>query len=253
MKTLLMNSRAAILLAVAMLLLAASLPVAAAGEGSLEPSGANIEDTASLQRGAKWYVNYCLGCHSLNYQRYSRLAEDLKLSEEEVMQNLVFSNAKFGAIMDVAMDEEQAEIWFGKTPPDLSLTGRSRGADWIYAYLRSFYKDEEGRWNNTVLDNAAMPNVLWRLQGIQTPVYRQETTDQGYDHEVFDHFELITPGTQSVEEFDQTARDLATFLQYVGEPAALKRKSIGVWVILFLVLFTFIAYLLKVEYWRDIH
>jgi len=253
MKISLIDSSAVILLGVTVLLLAASLPVLAAAEGSLEPSGANIEDTASLQRGAKWYVNYCLGCHSLNYQRYSRLAEDLKLSEDEVMQNLVFPNTKFGAIMDIAMDEEQAEIWFGKTPPDLSLTGRSRGADWIYAYLRGFYKDEDGSWNNTILDNAAMPNVLWRLQGIQTPVYRQETTEQGYDHEVFDHFDLITPGTQSAEEFEGTARDLAAFLQYVSEPAALKRKSIGVWVILFLVLFTFIAYLLKVEYWRDIH
>jgi len=253
MKTSLISSTASILLAIAALLLAASSPVAAAGEGSLEPSAANIEDTASLQRGAKWYVNYCLGCHSLNYMRYNRLAEDLKLSEEEVMQNLVFSNSKFGSTMDIAMDEEQAEAWLGKTPPDLSLIGRSRGPDWLYAYLRGFYKDEDGKWNNMVLPNAAMPNVLWRLQGIQTPVYRQETTELGYDHKVFDHYELITPGTQSVEKFEETARDLAAFLQYVGEPAALKRKSIGVWVILFLVLFTFIAYLLKVEYWRDIH
>lgn len=231
------------------------LPVAglAAGGAGVEHSGANISDTASLQRGAKWYVNYCLGCHTLSYMRYNRLSEDLDLSEEMVMQNLVYSNAKFGETMDIAMDADQAESWFGKTPPDLSLIGRSRGADWLYSYLRGFYQDESGAWNNTLLPNAAMPHVLWRLQGIQTPVYRTETSESGFTLEVIDHFELTTPGTQSAEEFEETARDLAAFLEYVGEPAKLKRKGIGVWVILFLVFFTFIAYLLKVEYWRDVH
>ena len=236
-----------------LLLPVASVTVSASGGAGVEHSGANIEDTASLQRGAKWYVNYCFGCHTLSYQRYNRLAEDLDLTEEMVMQNLVYSNAKFGETMSIAMDPEQAEAWFGKTPPDLSLTGRSRGADWIYSYLRGFYQDESGEWNNTLLPNAAMPHVLWRLQGIQTPVYRQETTDSGFTHEVIDHFEMTTAGTQSPEEFEETARDIAAFLDYVGEPAKLKRKGVGIWVILFLVLFTFIAYLLKVEYWRDIH
>jgi ubiquinol-cytochrome c reductase cytochrome c1 subunit len=170
-----------------------------------------------------------------------------------VMQNLVYSNAKFGETMDIAMDADQAESWFGKTPPDLSLIGRSRGADWLYSYLRGFYQDESGAWNNTLLPNSAMPHVLWRLQGIQTPVYRTETSESGFTLEVIDHFELTTPGIQSAEEFEETARDLAAFLEYVGEPAKLKRKGIGVWVILFLVFFTFIAYLLKVEYWRDVH
>ena len=151
------------------------------------------------------------------------------------------------------MDPEQAEAWFGKTPPDLSLIGRSRGADWVFSYLRGFYQDENGGWNNTLLPNASMPHVLWRLQGIQTPVYRTETTASGFTHEVIDHFELSTAGTQSPQEFEETARDIAAFLDYVGEPAKLKRKGVGVWVILFLVLFTFIAYLLKVEYWRDVH
>lgn len=237
----------------ALLLPVTGFTVSASGGAGVEHSGANIEDTASLQRGAKWYVNYCFGCHALNYQRYNRLAEDLDLSEEMVMQNLVYSNAKFADTMSIAMDPEQAEAWFGKTPPDLSLIGRSRGADWIYSYLRSFYQDESGEWNNMLLPNAAMPNVLWHLQGIQTPVYRQETTASGYTHEVIDHFELSTAGTQSPEEFEETARDIAAFLEYVGEPAKLKRKGVGIWVILFLVLFTFIAYLLKVEYWRDVH
>jgi len=230
-----------------------SVTAFAAGGAGVEHSGANIGDTASLQRGAKWYVNYCLSCHTISYMRYNRLAEDLDLSEEMVMQNLVFSNSKFGETMDIAMDAEQAKEWFGKTPPDLSLIGRSRGADWIYSYLRGFYKDEQGGWNNTLLPNASMPHVLWKLQGIQTPVYRQETSESGFTHEVIDHFELTTAGTQSPEEFEETARDIAAFLDYAGEPAKLKRKNIGVWVILFLVFFTFIAYLLKAEYWRDVH
>ena len=239
-------------IAVLFLPMAGATALASGGAG-VEHSGANIEDTASLQRGAKWYVNYCLGCHTLSYQRYNRLAKDLDLSEEVVMQNLVYSDAKFADTMDIAMDPVQAEAWFGKTPPDLSLIGRSRGADWVYSYLRAFYQDESGSWNNTLLPNAAMPHVLWQLQGIQTPVYRTETSESGFTHEVIDHFELTTSGTQSPEEFEETARDIAAFLDYVGEPAKLQRKGIGVWVILFLVLFTFIAYLLKAEYWRDVH
>lgn len=240
-------------LACGLMFLMASSQVVAAGNVHLEASGANVNDKASLQRGAKWYSNYCFGCHSLSYMRYNRLAKDLDLSEEAVMQNLVFSDAKFGDTMDIAMNPEQAAAWFGKTPPDLSLTGRSRGADWVYNYLLGFYVDANGSWNNTVLVNASMPHVLWELQGIQTPIYRQETSEDGFTHEVIDHFEITTPGTQSAEEYEETARDIAAFLEYVGEPAKLQRKHIGVWVILFLALFTLIAYLLKAEYWRDVH
>jgi len=248
-----MKKLATILFYAVLLLPVSTIPVSASSGAGVEHSGANIGDTASLQRGAKWYVNYCLGCHSISYMRYNRLAADLELSEDMVMQNLVFSNAKFADTMDIAMDPEQAKSWFGKTPPDLSLIGRSRGADWLYSYLLGFYKDENGEWNNTLLPNASMPHVLWSLQGIQTPVYRQETSGDGFTHEVIDHFELTTAGTQSAQEFKETARDIAAFLEYAGEPAKLKRKSVGVWVILFLVLFTFVAYLLKVEYWRDVH
>lgn len=248
-----MKKFATYLITVALLLPVASFTASASSEAGAEHSGVNINDTASLQRGAKWFVNYCLSCHTVAYMRYNRLAQDLELSEEMVMQNLVFSDSKFGETMNIAMDPDQAKAWFGKTPPDLSLTGRSRGADWVYAYLRGFYKDETGGWNNTMLPNASMPHVLWRLQGIQTPVYRQETSESGFTHEVIDHFELTTPGTQTPEEFKQTARDISAFLDYAGEPAKLKRKSVGVWVILFLVMFTFLAYLLKAEYWRDVH
>ena len=241
------------ILLVVLLLPAASTTVSASGGPGVEHSGVNISDTTSLQRGAMLYVNYCVGCHSLNYMRYNRLAEDLDLSEDMVMQNLVDSSAKFGDTMEIAMDAEQANSWFGKAPPDLSLIGRSRGADWLYSYLRAFYRDESGGWNNTLLPNASMPNVLWSLQGIQIPVYRQETSESGFTREIIDHFELSAPGSQTSQEFERTARDLAAFLDYAGEPAKLKRKGIGVKVILFLVLFTFIAYLLKVEYWRDVH
>ncbi len=237
---------------IAVLLLAAPGMTVSASE-SVEHSGVNINDMASLQRGAKWFVNYCLGCHSASYMRYNRLAEDLGLSEGMVMENLVFSTAKIGDTMDIAMHPDKAELWFGKTPPDLSLVGRSRGSDWMFAYLKGFYMDDSGRWNNTLIPDVSMPHVLWRLQGIQTPVFREEMSESGYAHQVIDHFELSTPGTQSVEEYDQTARDIAAFLEYVSEPAKLKRKSIGVWVILFLALFAFVSYLLKAEYWRDVH
>lgn len=236
-----------------LLLPLSSLTVSAAAGAGVEHSGANISDTASLQRGAKWYVNYCMSCHSLSYMRYNRMAEDLELTEDMVMMNMVFTNAKFADTMDIAMHPDQAKSWFGKTPPDLSLIGRSRGADWLYSYLRGFYQDETGQWNNTLLPNASMPHVLWKLQGIQTPIYRQETSADGFTHEVIDHFELTTPGTQSPDEYEETARDIAAFLDYAGEPAKLKRKGIGVWVMLFLVLFTLLAYLLKAEYWRDVH
>lgn len=243
----------AVTLLIAVLLPLSSLKVSASTAAGVEHSGANIRDTASLQRGAKWYVNYCMGCHSLDYVRYNRLAEDLGLSEDMVMQNLVFSNAKFAETMSISMLPDQSSAWFGKTPPDLSLVGRSRGPDWLYSYLKGFYRDENGAWNNTLLPNLSMPNVLWALQGIQTPVYRQETSESGFNFEVIDHFELTTAGAQSPEEFAETARDIAAFLDYAGEPAKLQRKDIGVWVILFLVIFTFVAYLLKAEYWRDVH
>jgi len=237
----------------AMLLFATSFNVSASGGDGIEHSGANINDIASLQRGAKWFVNYCLGCHSASYMRYNRLAEDLDLGEEVVMQNLVYADVKIGDTMDIAMDADQAEAWFGNTPPDLSLIGRARSSDWLFSYLRGFYVDRNGAWNNTVMPDVAMPHVLWRLQGIQVPVYRQETTESGFTHEVIDHFELGTAGVQSPEEYAETARDIAAFLEYLGEPAKLKRKKIGVWVILFLAVFSFITYLLKAEYWRDVH
>jgi ubiquinol-cytochrome c reductase cytochrome c1 subunit len=225
-----------------------SLGMAAATGAHLEHSEVNVRDLAAVQSGAKWFVNYCMSCHSAQYMRYNRLSEDLELSKEQVMNNLVFSDAKIGETMDIAMRPENAAQWLGKAPPDLSLISRSRGNDWLFTYLKSFYQDENGGWNNLVLPNASMPHVLWQLQGIQKPVYASHG-----DAEVVDHLVLASEGLQTPEEYETTVRELVTFLDYLSEPAKLQRKSIGIWVMLFLTVFAFVAYLLKAEYWRDIH
>jgi ubiquinol-cytochrome c reductase cytochrome c1 subunit len=229
-------------------ILASGPVMSSGGVAHLESSEVNARDLAAAQSGAKWFVNYCMSCHSAQYMRFNRLSEDLNLSEDEVMNNLVFSDAKFGETMDIAMRPDDAVKWFGKVPPDLSVIARSRGNDWLFSYLKSFYQDESGGWNNLILPNASMPHVLWKLQGIQKPVY----TTHG-DAEVVDHLVLASEGLQTPEEYETTVRELVTFLDYVGEPAKLKRKSIGVWVMLFLAVFALLAYLLKAEYWRDIH
>ncbi len=225
----------------------------AAGDGSLMQAGNDLGDRASLQRGAQAYMNYCSGCHSLKYLRYSRMAEDLGLSEEEVMAHLNFTGAAVGEPIQVSMPKEQAEKWFGKMPPDLSLTARVRGSDWIYSYLKSFYLDESRPlgWNNTVFPNASMPNPLWQQQGLQHAMFGEPDASTG-ERPVLG-LKVESAGTQSAQEFDQTVRDITNFLEYAGEPAAIKRQQLGVWVILFLALLTFLAYLVKKEYWKDVH
>jgi ubiquinol-cytochrome c reductase cytochrome c1 subunit len=209
----------------------------------------------SLQRGAKYFMNYCLSCHSAKYQRYNRMAKDLGLTEQEVMENLMFTTDRIGDTMTIAMDPQEAEKWFGVTPPDLSVTARSRGVDWIYTYLRSFYVDESRKFgvNNTVFKDVGMPHVLWQLQGAQKAVFRTEKDAAGGDVEVFDHFEPVTSGTLSAEEYDQVVRDLTAFMSYIGEPVQLKRQQMGKWVLLFIAVFFVLSYLLKKEYWKDIH
>ncbi|MGD2129987.1 MAG: cytochrome c1 [Lysobacterales bacterium] len=243
-----MNTKALAFILTLAVLAAGPAEALASSEGALEHANVNIRDTAALQRGAKLFVNYCFSCHSAKFMRYNRLAEDLGLDEDVVMNNLVFADAKIGDTMTVAMRPKDASAWFGKVPPDLSLTARSRGPDWIYSYLLNFYQDESGGWNNTVLQNAAMPNPLWRLQGIQ----KAEYTTHG-EEQVVDHLVLDQPGLQTPEEYEETVRDLVAFMDYLGEPAKLKRKSVGIWVMLFLVLFALLAYALKAEYWRDVH
>src|SRR4249919_3803909 len=216
-------------------------------------SGTDLGDQASLQRGAKLYMNYCSGCHSLKYLRYSRMAEDLGLSEDDVQANLNFTGAKVGEQVQVALTEDHAKQFFGKMPPDLSVIARVRGSDWIYTYLKSFYLDESRPlgWNNKLFPNASMPNPLWQMQGLQHAEYGEP--DKATGERPVHGLKVATAGTQTPEQFDQSVRDITTFLEYAGEPAVLKREKLGVWVVLFLAAFTLLAYLLKHEYWKDVH
>jgi len=240
-------------LSIIALVFAAALPLAAFASEGPETLEANthLNDQASLQRGATLFMNYCSGCHSLKYMRYSRLSEDLGLSEDEVAKNFIFTGVKPGEHINVAMNPAQAAAWLGKTPPDLSLEGRARGPDWIYTYLKSFYVDEARPlgWNNTLFPNASMPNVLWQLQGLQRPIMGKGADGQP----AVESLVLAEKGSLDPEQYDQAARDISAFLQYVAEPAAMQRETWGVWVILFMVVFSFLAYLLKHEYWRDVH
>lgn len=242
-----------VLVAGAVFAAAIASPAFAAEEGAkLQQAGTDLGDQASLQRGAKLYMNYCSGCHALKYMRYSRMAEDLGLTEDDVQSNLNFTGAKPGEQVHVALTDADAQKFFGKMPPDLSVIARVRGSDWIYTYLKSFYLDEARPvgWNNTVFPNASMPNPLWQMQGLQHAEYG--AADAGGERPV-EKLVLAQPGSQTPEQFDQTVRDITAFLEYAGEPAALKRQSLGVWVVLFLAFFTFLAWLLKKEYWRDVH
>ena len=232
------------------ILLVAGAALAEESEG-LAVANVRVDNIAAVQRGARLYFNYCAGCHSIKYMSYSRLAEDLHLSEADTLKSFAFTGAKIGDQVVSNMPEKNSESWFGKTPPDLSLEARAKSPDWIYSYLRSFYLDPSrpSGWNNTVFPNASMPNVLWELQGSQHAVLA--AAKKGEDA----HVEKLEPGKGKLSpaEFDETARDITTFLAYVGEPAALKRESMGVWVVLYLAFFTFLAWLLKHEYWKDVH
>lgn len=226
---------------------------AQASEGAgLQSAGTSLDDVASLQRGARLFFNYCSGCHSLQYLRYSRIAEDLQLDPKDVEQNLVFTGVKVGEHAVSHMPPADGTKWFGKAPPDLTLEARSKGPDWIYTYLKSFYLDPTRPlgWNNTLFANASMPNPLWELQGLQVAVPKPAA--EGHEAGI-EKLDLRTPGRQTPEQFDRTVRDITAFLQYAAEPAALKREAMGVWVLLYLALFTLIAYLLKHEFWKDVH
>ena len=242
-------------LIVALLLAVAPVLGLAAGGGiHLDDADIDVSDQASLQRGAKYFVNYCLSCHSAKFQRYNRMARDLGLTEDEVKENLMFTTDKIGDTMQIAMDPANAEAWFGVTPPDLSLIARSRGVDYIYSYLRGFYVDEKRPFgvNNRVFPDVGMPHVMWDLQGMQKAVFK-EVDGQQVIEELVPVDGPAGQGKMSTEEFDNAMRDLTAFLSYVAEPVQLERKRIGTYVLIFLAFFFVIAYLLKKEYWKDIH
>lgn len=236
-----------------LLLLAPVLAFASEGGVPLDKAPINLHDNQSLQRGAKIFVNYCLTCHSASYMRYNRL-QDLGLTESEIKENLVLAGEKVGDPMTIAMSKTDAKTWFGATPPDLTVIARARGADWLYTYLRGFYRDESRStgWNNTVFDKVGMPHVLYELQGDQVLHVEEHTDAHGATHEVH-KLELAKPGKLTKPEYDTLVGDLVNYLQYMGEPAKNQRMQLGVLVLIFLGIFFVVAYYLKKEYWKDIH
>jgi ubiquinol-cytochrome c reductase cytochrome c1 subunit len=238
--------------------LALALPVSAwtaSSGGAMEAANTDVSNTASLQRGARNFVNYCMGCHSARYVRYSRLGADLGLTEAQVIENMMFTGDRIHDTMQISMRPENAARWFGTTPPDLSLIARARGTDYLYTFLKSFYLDPKrpNGVNNLAMPNTAMPHVLWELQGHQTPVYDgQSDPEHNAVHKTFKGFELTQAGSMSADEYDRFARDTVTFLDYIGEPMQLKRRHLGFQVLGFLLVFFLFAFLLKKEYWKDV-
>jgi ubiquinol-cytochrome c reductase cytochrome c1 subunit len=235
-----------------LLLVALFAPLAAIGSEAgypLDRSPHDPRDLVSLQSGARTFVNYCLGCHSAQYVRYQNLTA-IGLTEAQIRDHLMFTADKIGEPMKGPMSVKEGKQWFGVAPPDLSVIARSRGADWLYTYLRSFYRDAKtaNGWNNAVFPNVGMPHALWMLQGER----RLEVVAGDHGHVDYKWSEL-SKGAQSVTEYDATVRDLVNFLVYVGEPHAASRKAIGVLTLFVLGVLFVLAYLLKKEYWKDVH
>lgn len=246
-----MNKRLIVLL----LALAPAWVLAAGGHGiQLDQANIDPDNRQSLQRGARLFVNYCLSCHPASLMRYERMSKDLGIPPEMVSENLMFTDGKLGDLMTVATVPADAKEWFGTVPPDLSVIARSRGVDWLYTYLRSFYRDESRNVgvNNLAFPDVGMPHVMWELQGWQEPIITTVKDAEGKETKVVD-LELVEPGLRTPQEFDRDIRDLVNFLDYMGEPAKHDRRALGVKVILFLLLFLVLAYLLKREYWKDVH
>jgi ubiquinol-cytochrome c reductase cytochrome c1 subunit len=234
-----------------------------ASEGGVRLDAAPIKqtDVVSLQSGARTFANYCLNCHSASLMRWNRLME-LGLNEAQIKDNLMFSGDKVGELMNVAMSRKDAKQWFGAAPPDLSIIARARGADWLYTYLHGFYRDpvRPSGWNNTVYENVGMPNPLWQLQGERVRVEQMVKSEDDKGSEgghggagKAAKFETVRPGTLTPVQFDETVRDLVNFLVYMGEPAATSRRQIGILVLLYLLAMWPLTYLLKREYWKDVH
>ena len=240
-----------------LLAVAPSLVLAAGGGIKLDHADIDVSNKEAIQRGAKTFVNYCLSCHSAAYMRYNRLGADAGMTDQQLKDNLIFTRnkkgeqTKVGELMKIAMTEDYAKEAFGTKVPDLTVIARSRGADWLYTYLRTFYVDT-GRpsgHNNKAFPDVGMPNVLWELQGVQEAEVRVD--DKGTKH--VESLKITQAGSQSVAEFDQTINDLVTYLVYMGEPMQLERKALGIKILIFLFLFFIVAYMLKKEYWKDVH
>jgi len=224
----------------------------------LDKAPNKLNDLSSLQNGAKIFVNYCLNCHAAAYMRFNRL-NDIGLTDKQIKDNLLFTTDKVGDTMKISMDAKQGKDWFGGNPPDLTVIARSRagqggtGADYLYTYLRTYYRDDTKAtgWNNLAFPNVGMPHVLWELQGQRRPVY-QEVEQHGHTVHVVKGWEQITPGKMTAVEYDAAVGDLVNYLQWMSEPAQNTRVRIGVWVMLFLLIFMVIAWRLNATYWKDI-
>jgi ubiquinol-cytochrome c reductase cytochrome c1 subunit len=240
---------------IALILLAPALAWASAGGGKIPLDRAPVElhDKASLQRGAQIFVNHCLNCHSAGAMRYARLS-DLGLSEDQIRDNLLFTAEKVGETMGTALDPKIAKAAFGIVPPDLSLAARSRSADWLYTYLRSFYRDPSSKsgWNNTLFPNVAMPHVLWEYQGDQVLQVTERMDEHTGDIKRTQKLVIERPGTMSPREYDQYVGDLVNYLAYMGEPSQGDRKHWGMLVLFVLAGFVGLALMLKTEYWKDV-
>ena len=241
------------------LLFAPMLALASGGNVHLDKWPGSVSDKAALQNGAKLFVNYCLNCHGASYMRYKNLI-DLGLTEQQVKDNLMFTDKKIGDTMEVAMTAKQGKAWFGTTPPDLTLIARSRagaggsGADYLYTYMRSFYRDPASQtgWNNVVFNNVAMPHVMWELQGERKPVFQVKKEGERETHVFTGKWEQVTPGTMEPALYDQAVGDLVNYLQWMGEPAQKSRKTIGAIVLAFLAVFAYVAWRLNAAYWKDV-
>ncbi len=240
------------------------LGLALAGTGAFAAGGAelpgyqihvDLNNRPALQRGARHFVNYCLGCHSLKYSRYSRVADDLGIPHDMVAENLVFTGRRVSETMETAMDPAKAETWFGASPPDLSVMARQKGASYIYQYLMTFYADDSRPWgvNNWRFPNTTMPHVLWREQGLQQAQWVEQEDAAGTMRSVISELVLSEPGQKTPEEYQRMIEDITLFLVYVSEPARMVRTTAGWWVLLFLLMLIGLTYFLKREYWKDVH
>jgi ubiquinol-cytochrome c reductase cytochrome c1 subunit len=222
----------------------------AASTIELDPTENDPDNINSLQRGARNFMNYCSGCHSAKYVRFNTLGKGLQLSEDQLVKNLMFNAEKTFETIQASMPMDAAARWFGQPPPDMSLMARARGTDYVFNFMRGFYLDPDSPTgvDNRVLEGTSMPNVLWELQGYQSAVF--STDENGTQH--FDKFEQVTEGTMSAEEFDEFARDTTNFLEYISEPVRSTRRVLGVWVLMFLIVFWVIALMLKKQVWKDV-
>jgi ubiquinol-cytochrome c reductase cytochrome c1 subunit len=241
------------------LVLGIALPAFAATDMiPLDKAPNKLNDLSSLQNGAKIFVNYCLNCHAAAYMRFNRL-KDIGLTDKQIKDNLLFTTDKVGDTMKISMDAKQGKDWFGGNPPDLTVIARSRsgqggtGADYLYTYLRTYYRDDTKAtgWNNLAFPNVGMPHVLWELQGQRRPVYK-EVMQHGHPTPVFAGWQQITPGKMTAVEYDTAVADLVNYMQWMSEPTQNTRVQIGVWVMLFLLIFMVIAWRLNASYWKDI-